>query len=160
MEECVAADKAGAPRAPAQPLASARPPRVWPAWLIVALFWAFRFAGRGLLPDGWARPATTAVAVLAAFALAAWWRFFSRLQLVDRLVGLIVLVGGGMVALPLVHDSLKLVQRNGPAMFAVPVVITLLVLWLTVSRWTSRRVRTVGLAIVALAAWAGFLAVA
>ncbi len=159
MGKSVTADPAAGKTAP-QPTAIRQPPRVWPALVIVALFWIFRFGVRGRLPETLIKPTSMAVTLgKRRSRCLAWWLFFSRLRRTDRLAGVAALAVGGTVAIPLIDGSLRLVQRDGVAMLATPLVITAIVGWLVVSRWLSPHLRAAGLIVVALATWASFLTV-
>ena len=131
--------------------------RLWPAGLLIALYWGIRVGDRvGFLPR-FLNKSTTSVAIMTASGLLVWWLFFSRLRWPARFLGLFVLVVGGAAAIPLVHESLKSPLRGGVVLFAAPFVVMAALAWLLVARRASTKVRTAGLSAVVLAAWASFL---
>ncbi len=159
MDECAAVDSTDHQPASRQPAPLGRVPRLWPGLLVIAVYWLVRFVGRGAVAESLRQPLMIAAGVLAGSVFLAWWLFGARLDGRSRLLGLLGLGGGAIAALPWIHPSLKLVQRDGIVLLAVPLVASAMLAWLLVARRTSERTRSVGLLAVAVAAWAGLLAV-
>lgn len=134
-------------------------PRLWPAALLIGVYWAVRIGGRigflGSLVGPWRAP----VEVLVALGLLAWWLFFSNLRRVESVVGLLVLVVAGAAAIPSVHVSLNTLHRDGVVALAAPFVVTAIFAWLVVSYRASPKLRDAGLVGVVLAAWGGLMLV-
>jgi outer membrane protein assembly factor BamB len=136
------------------PPAAARPPRVWPAFAALALFWAYFFGCDWL-------ELTTAVKFfsrLGAVALLTllfmiWWWANRRISLADKLLGFAAAVLSGAAANFLYHQSMA---QWGLIFFPWPVVLTAWALWVAVARGTPAGVRRLGLVVVPVLAWAPF----
>jgi outer membrane protein assembly factor BamB len=138
---------------PAPPVA-ARPVRVWPAFVALALFWAYFFG------CDWIELTTPvkffsrlgAVALLTLF-FAVWWWANRRIRLADKFLGSAAAVLGGAAANFLYHQSMA---AWGLIFFPWPVVLTAGTVWVAVARRAPARVRRLGLVAVPLLAWAPF----
>jgi outer membrane protein assembly factor BamB len=136
------------------PLVAARPPRVWPAFVALALFWAYFFG------CDWVELTTPvkffsrlgAVALLTLVFLIWWWAN-RRVGLADKLLGFAAAVLGGAAANFLYHPSMA---QFGLIFFPWPVVLTAWAVWVAVARSAPSGVRRLGLVMVPLLAWAPF----
>jgi outer membrane protein assembly factor BamB len=130
-------------------------PRVWPAVILVSLFWTSYLVFREIEISRFAgfliRVATSLVIILL---FSAWWLLNRRVGRAYRWQVFGVAVGGGVVAALLSNNSL------GPIawlMLSVPCVLTTWVVWLLISRSMPARVRQVGLPVAIVLTWAAFL---
>lgn len=107
---------------------SRRPFRLWPAVLIVALQWLLRLALPAIDPA--LVPQAMIAGALGWVLVVLWWLFFSRAPWIDRLLGLVLMIGGLFVTSQLLHES---VAGAGMGMLfpilAVPFLSLAFVLW-------------------------------
>jgi outer membrane protein assembly factor BamB len=157
MDVAITADAPGTPSPNVSlPAASvARPLRLWPAVVIIALQWLV------VKTVSWVAPATMAQFMTMFLAplvgtglLAVWWLFFSRLRWVDRILGLVVFAAAGAVAYSFFHPSLGMF---GLFLYALPAAATAWVAWLVVTPMLTWRLRRLGLAAVMILAWGFFI---
>jgi outer membrane protein assembly factor BamB len=130
-------------------------PRVWPAVVLVGLYWS------SYLVLAWFEIRTFAgfLSRIACFlvltlSFSAWWLFNRRDRRGYRWQMFGVLVGGGVVAALLSYNTL------GPVawlMLSLPCVFTAWAAWLLVARWLPEGVHRAGLPVVLVLAWAAFL---
>src|SRR5262249_41097277 len=94
--------------APPVPPAAAKPVRLWPAVVLVALFWVGFFV-MARLEKPYFVGFLYALASSGLFALfyLTWWWTRRRIPLAERLYGFILIVGGGVMAAMLSHPSLS-----------------------------------------------------
>lgn len=97
---------------------AARPLRIWPVLLLLAVMWGLRSIPQlvenmspELLPAAFFGPAACGLLILA------WWLFFSRAQIKEKLLGLV-----GLVVIIGVTTALsdKSIRGFGTAIFAIP----------------------------------------
>ncbi len=131
-----------------------RPLRLWPAVVMLALFWAFYLANGSFEMTMFARfMSRLAAHGLLLLGFLVWWLFISRgVSWGDRLLAVAVFVVGSIAVLSVADPTITIFSIF---MAALPWVLTAGVLWLAVSRNSSPQVRRVGLA----AAILGVLAV-
>jgi outer membrane protein assembly factor BamB len=105
--------------------------------------------------EGFVRYMSAMWAPLAGMALiAVWWVFFSRTPWLDRGLGLVAFAVGAAAAYVL--SPMGMAQPMGPMLllvYALPVVLTVWVLWLVVASFLSWSVQRLGLVLVLLLAW-------
>ena len=144
---------------PVQPRSDAtRPPavpRVWPAVMLVGLYWAAFATYRHLLElpifvrfllslVGWG---------VLALGLTTWWFTNGRVRLGDRFLAFGAAVLGGVLACWLCDPS---VGAFGVLLMGLPWVATTGTLWLLLARAFSPRVRLLGLLAVLVLTWVPF----
>lgn len=137
--------------------AEGNPVRARTAAIIVLLMWA-----AVLIP---ARVFTFGMSMIIAYAAGVggmllvffgWWLFFSRVPKLDRLVGLLLLIGGALAGVAgLFHPT---AQAPGLALvfYILPGIVTLVTIGLVLTRqlpWTTARWITAGFLLVALLVW-------
>ena len=133
--------------------AAARPPRLWPAILLVAVFWLLWAVMTVFFSGTFAQFQVSFMSPMAlAIGIVFWWLTLSRLPWLARFWGLGWLVVGGVTACSLAHRSMMM----GMLMSALPAAITAMVLWLAVTRGAITRTGWIGLAIVSLLSWCYF----
>src|SRR5260370_39567770 len=94
----VSGNRASASAAPAEQVARDRP-RLWPAVLILALFWTFVFVARQMELITFVRfMSSMAASGLVVLAYAIWWLANKRISRKSRLLGVAVTVAGGIAA--------------------------------------------------------------
>lgn len=132
--------------------APARPIRLWPISAVLLLYWAWR---------AWARQAEMATAirfmsdfgtaVLLGIVFALWWMISRRVPRALKWPAVGVLVAGGVVATLLADRT---VNAMGMLYYGLPIVVTVWLLALHLSRATGQRTRR-GLVLGGIAlAWA------
>jgi outer membrane protein assembly factor BamB len=131
-----------------------KPPRVWPAVVLVGLYWAYAFGSRSVeLTTGVRFFALLGMVAFLTLLFAVWWLTNRRLRGTERLVGLGVAVAGGSVTGGLTQQTLG---GFGCFLFATPWVLTAWAAWVLVARKASARTRGLGLALVLLGTWGYF----
>src|SRR5258708_981847 len=101
---------------------SALPIRLWPAIALVTIYWtAHVVVGRLDKPYFFGFIFGMAAAALLALPYFVWWWTRSRIPLSERLFGFLAIVGGGVVAAPLVDKS---VGKFGVLFTGLPIVLT------------------------------------
>ena len=124
------------------PVAVRKPRRLWVAVLLVAAYWiALAIAKRLDLPIYAGFFTTVGLSAALGLALAIWWLTSGGVRLRDRFLIFLALIAIG-VATVLVSD--KSVGPIGLLFFAVPVSLTIGVIWLLFTRNRSAAVRNVG----------------
>ena len=125
--------------------------RLWPAVVILLVQWACIKLPGLLIPGEITQfyfvffgPMVTTLLFVV------WWMFFSRARWSDRLLGLGVAAGLGVIASFCFHPT---VGFMGLIMFAIPVVTTVWVGWLLVTRSSNRPARRLGLLFALILAW-------
>ncbi len=129
--------------------------RLWPGVVAIALLLLIRFA----LPFFW--PETFLVALVAslviALAILIWWIFFSRAPKLDRWAALPVMIAIAALTFPLIDKSIAGAMMGLMfAMYSIPVLSLLLVLWAVATRNGSlafRRASFVGALLLFAAGW-------
>jgi hypothetical protein len=84
--------------APAEQISAtpAKPPRLWPAMVLVGLFWIVHFVGPELeMPYFLRFLLSMAVPGLLALLYFGWWWALRRIRLADRLYGFVLILGPG-----------------------------------------------------------------
>jgi outer membrane protein assembly factor BamB len=130
-----------------------RPPRLWPAATLVAVYWVAWAIVNVFMAGTFTQFLTlfwTPMGV--ALGLLVWWLGFSRLPWASRLWGPACLIAGGLVALALCHKSMPF----GLLMYALPVALTAVVMALLVTGGAATRAGWIGLAAASLLAWGYF----
>jgi outer membrane protein assembly factor BamB len=106
---------------------AARPPRLWPAVILVALFWLGHFimgAVDKLYFYGFLYG--MAAAALLTLAYFIWWWTNRRIRLAERFYGFAVIVGVGAVVGPFCHPSIGVF---GLLTTGLPFVLTIWTVW-------------------------------
>jgi outer membrane protein assembly factor BamB len=127
-------------------------PRVWPAIVLVGLYWLFGPALGWLEVPGfvaWLSIMGALAGLVLLFAL--WWLINRRIRARDRLLVLAVAIGGGVV-------SALLSKKAGIAwlMLVLPWVFTVWAAWLLVAWRMSAGMRRNGLMVALLLTWGFF----
>lgn len=135
--------------------------RLWPAVIFVALFWVFHYASDYVEMSMFMRFVTRfAVLGIVLLGFVAWWMFFSRARWSDRLLALVVFIGGALITGALADkQTLGSVGILGVFVAGLPFVATIWLAWLAISnRWLhlSPTVQRVGLCFLILATWGCF----
>jgi outer membrane protein assembly factor BamB len=127
---------------PAQPALVEKRPRLWPGVVLVALELI------AITVPAWLAPGTTfhlvglfLAPMVAALGLVLWWLVASRVRWTDRLLILLVALGGGVLAHFLSHPTFAL-NRFGLVLIGIPVATTVWVGVLLVTpllSWPARR---------------------
>jgi outer membrane protein assembly factor BamB len=124
-----------APSARSVPTAPAKPVRLWPALSLVTLFWvAFFVVGSVDKFYFYGFLYAMASSGLLALLFFGWWWTFSRIRLLDRFLGFLLIVGGAVGVAPFVDAS---VGGFGLFLMGLPVVLTVWTLWMLVGRLTA-----------------------
>src|SRR6478672_8998567 len=85
---------------------SDRRPRLWPAITAIAVYWAATLIyGRVEKPYFYGFIFGLLAPTVLVLFLLGWWWLGRRIRLADRVFGFLVVVAGGLVALPQVHPS-------------------------------------------------------
>ncbi len=130
-------------------------PRLWPAVAMVVLFWMINVGGAEMgLASGVRFLSRLAVSVLLPLAFAAWWLLQRRIQRRERLLAFGAAVLGGVLVMPLYHESVGGVW--GLILVIAPFVITVWTIWLLLARCASMRTRLIGLSILLFLTWGAF----
>lgn len=123
-------------------------PRVWPAVILIAGYWALQFT------VGWLDLGFTAgffTKFIASMALGPlfllWLLFFSRVPVRERLLGLAAIVTVGVAATAACDSSLRPI---GLLFFAVPFLLTGWTLWLTITGGFAPAVQRAGIVLLLL----------
>jgi outer membrane protein assembly factor BamB len=139
------------------PAPSPERPRVWPAVVLVGLFWAFFFAspwlGLTMFPGFLAR---MAAGLLLALLFSLWWSFNRGIPLRDRLLGFAAVALGGVAAALLSDRTVPLMIL---VLMGLPLAFTAWAAWLVVARKFSARTRRRGVVAALALAWGAFLVV-
>jgi outer membrane protein assembly factor BamB len=134
----------------ATPLPPAPPPRLWPPVVLVTVYWLVTFLIAWLeMPTVFRFLAGLALPALLLLLFLIWWWASRRIRLVDRAVGFVLLVAGGIAAARLADPSLGV----GVVTWALPITLTLVTLWLLVARRAPIGVWRLGLVAVLLVGW-------
>jgi outer membrane protein assembly factor BamB len=129
-------------------------PRVWPAVVLVGVFWAFSLACRWTDMVLFVRFLSELIScALLILLFTVWWLLSRRFSLVDRLLGLAAAVAGGVGAVRLADPTLPVITL---LLVAVPWVFTAWTAWLLLARGAAAPVRRLGLVAVLLLAWVPF----
>ena len=136
----------------------ARQPRLWPPLVLVVLYWT----GWAVTNFGLSGTFTQFLylfwtPLLLALLTIAWWLTFSRLPWLDRLWGIGCLVGGAGLAVLLGHKTMaEPPVPIGMLMYAMPVAITAMIVWLAISPPRQTTLVRLGLVVASLVAWGYF----
>jgi outer membrane protein assembly factor BamB len=144
------------PTAPAAaPLtAQAQPPRLWPGFVLLGLFWAAFVAAYQLdLSTPTRFFSRLGAAILLNLAMLIWWWSRRRVSWTDKAIGFLIVAGAGAVAAFAVHWT---VGPFGLIMMALPSVLTTGLAWLLLTRRSSAAVQRTGLLAVAVLTLAPF----
>ncbi len=127
--------------------------RLWPGVVALVLLWLARFGTKVILPGftGFSRGMMASMALGLVIVL--WWLFFSRARWMDRLGGLLLLVGSLGVAWGLKHESMGPHWLVG---YALPVLYLAFVGSLVASRHLPESRRRLVVAVTVLLVGAGW----
>jgi outer membrane protein assembly factor BamB len=128
--------------------------RVWPAVVLVGLFWLSFVVLRWTESPMFSRfvASLAACGLLVLLFTFCWW--FSRISVLDRLLGFSVAIMGGAIATFLSPTRVGMIAWF---LMTLPVVITAWTAWMLVARTLSPRGWRVGLVVTLLLGWAAFL---
>jgi outer membrane protein assembly factor BamB len=144
------------PHAPerAAPPAPAKAVRLWPALVLLALYWVAHF-----IVDPLQKPYFVGFlfnlgsAALLALLCLVWWWTNRRISLRDRLYGSLLIIFGGLIVEPFCHES---IGWWGLLMTGLPVVLTAWALWTIMTRKFPPSWRRLGSVFVVALAWGFF----
>jgi outer membrane protein assembly factor BamB len=130
-----------------------RPPRFWPAVVILTLFWiAFFVVGALDKPYFYGFLYSMGAAGLLVLVFSIWWWTNRRIKFSDRVFGFILVVGLGVLVAPFCHRS---IWFSLPTL-GLPIVLTTWIAWLVLAKgFGISRTRLGALAVVALT-WGSF----
>jgi outer membrane protein assembly factor BamB len=132
--------------------ASAAPPQLWPAVVLVGLFWALHFIVGGVeKPYFYGFLFSMAAAALLVLGYFGWW-WTRRVPFRERLFAFVVVVGTGAVVAPFCDETVWF----GLLTFALPVVLTVWTLWMLLVRMTGLPWARPGLLVVVALTWGYF----
>ncbi len=136
---------------------SAKRPRIWPAVVVVGIFWSYDFVLRWLEAGMFTRWMTlmAATALLVLF-FTVWWLTNRRIARADRWVCLAVAVGGGLVSGFLSPKGDLTAWLMSWLLISLPWVVTTWTVWLLLARKASARARRLGVVAVLLLTWSVF----
>jgi outer membrane protein assembly factor BamB len=129
------------------------PPRLWPAILMVLLFWAGSFVMGAIEKPYFVQflynMAAPAV-LLIVFSI--WWWRNRRIPWADRVYGCLLVVGTGAAVAPLCHRTILI----GLLMLGLPVALTVVTLWMLFMQWTGFAWKRTGLLVALALVWGYF----
>jgi outer membrane protein assembly factor BamB len=129
-------------------------PRLWPAVVLVGLFWTCAFVARSAELATFVRFAISlATCGLLTLVFAAWWLANRRIGGAERLLGFGTAVAAGTVAALLSRQTFGVI---GLLLSALPFVLTAWTVWLLLVRKASVPVRRAGLVAVLVLTWVPF----
>lgn len=145
---------AGEPQPAAVSLSILQRPRVWPAVVLVGLFWSYDLVLRWLEVDTGTRfLAMVATTALLLLFFMVWWLTNRRIARAERWTCLGIAVGGGIVSELLSHK----VGIMPWLLLSLPWVITTWSAWLLLARKASPTTRRRGVMTVLVLTWSAFL---
>jgi outer membrane protein assembly factor BamB len=127
--------------------------RLWPALVLIAVFWAAYFVVGALEKPyfvAWIYSMAAPALLLLLFSI--WWWVFARLSLAYRVYGCALVVVAGAVVTPLCHPTIWFGLPTGGLAMA----LTVVTLWLLFVNWTGFPWNQLGLAVVVLLSWGYF----
>jgi outer membrane protein assembly factor BamB len=148
----MASDTALAPFETQAKRETAKPPRYWPAVVMLAAYWTYAFTCRHLeLSMGVLFLSRMVALLLLILSFSIWWLTNRRIPLGERWLTVAVTLAGAALAVPLTLSTL------GPAVVVVGLlfVFTLGTVWLVASKKAASRVRRWGLWATILLVWGG-----
>ncbi len=129
-------------------------PRVWPAVVLIAVFWAISIGMRAVeLPTFFRFGGTILLSAFLLLGFTIWWFVSWRRSLRERLIGVAALLGAGAVTAAICWPTFQIV---GLLFTALPAVFTTGTIWLVAARKASASARTWGLVVVIILTWAPF----
>jgi outer membrane protein assembly factor BamB len=132
-------------------------PRLWFPTVILGAYWAFTLGSAAYEMHYFFRWISgMAAGVLATLALSTWWFRNKSISRPDRWTGFLVTLCGGIMAVLVCDKSYNWMTLG---LYALPVVLTTATLWLWLAKLIAIPRSRVGLAIVVLATWSGFMVV-
>jgi outer membrane protein assembly factor BamB len=136
------------------PPGRAKPPRLWPALALVALYWIGFFVVAGLNKSyffGFLSGMASSF-LLTLFYLVWWWTN-RRIRFLDRLYGFVVIAAGGAAVAPFCHAS---IGGFSLLVTGLPVVMTVWTLWMLLTRMPATVWYRVGSVVVVFLTWSFF----
>ena len=128
-----------------------RPVEVWPAVVLVALYWIVYAIPPLLEAPIFASFLTSVVDTLVlTLGFVIWWLISKKITRPERWWGLAVLVGGALAAIAVSQKTLGTV---GVLIFGLPTAFTVWALWLVVGSLAAAQMRTIGLVAVLALTW-------
>ncbi len=128
--------------------------RVWPAIVLVAIQWFFRYGVKELVPGITGFGYAVMGSLACTLALIIWWAFFSRARRVERFGGLGIIVAIVGASWLLKHESMWLPWLLA---YAIPVICLAFVLWAVATRWIPGQYRFATMVAVMVVACGGWL---
>lgn len=140
-----------APAASGNAAPAPRPRRLWPGYLLIAIYWAVQFgAGQFDLPITTSFFTTVIVGAVVVLFFTIWWLTNGTIRGRDRLAVFAALVLGG-VAAALV--SKKTLSVGGVLFFGLPLTFTVWIVWAAIARRRSSAVFRWGAIAAILLTW-------
>jgi outer membrane protein assembly factor BamB len=130
--------------------------RLWPGITILILMLIARFIIPIVAPE--ALLISVFSGVLGAFLILIWWAFFSRAPMAERWGGILLMVAAILITQFFIDES---IATGGSGMmfylFAIPYLAMAFVLWATITKNMSRKVRMTSLLITVLVFSGGWI---
>src|SRR5262245_1793439 len=148
----MASDTALAPSEAQAKRGTAKPPRYWPAVVMLAVYWAYAFTCRHLeLSMGVLFLSRMVALLLLILAFSIWWLTNRRIARGERWLTVVVTLAGAVLAVAFTRSTLW------PAVVVLGLlfVFTVGTVWLVVSKRATPRVRRWGLWALILLVWGG-----
>ncbi len=133
--------------------AAALAPRLWPAIVLVAVFWAGYFLV-GAFEKSFFLAFLYSAAAPAVLVLlfSIWWWSNRRIPITDRVLGCLMVIATGVAVAPFCDKSIGL----GLGTSGLPLAITALTLWMMFIQWTGFAWKRLGLLVVLARVWGSF----
>jgi outer membrane protein assembly factor BamB len=141
---------------PLAELAAGRPvarPRLWPALVLVAVYWAAHFIVASIdKPYFYGFILTMALPALLLILFSIWWWTNRRIALSNRIYGCLIVMLTGVAIAPLCDRSVWF----GLATEGLPRALTVLTLWTLFVSWTGFAWSRLGLFVLLMLSWSTF----
>jgi outer membrane protein assembly factor BamB len=141
------------PSIPPPATLAAGSPRLWPAIVLVSLFWTgFIVVGAIEKPYFYAFLYSMAAPALLLLLFSIWWWTNRGIPLADRAIGCLLVIVLGILAAPLCHRSIGFALPT----LGLPLALTVLTLWTLFVQWTGFAWKRLGLLVALALSWGCF----